>query len=148
MKPPEAPRPFQIQWTADTDRGRVRLNNEDSFLALTFNHQELAYLGKIGEAQTHGWQYIFAVSDGMGGRNAGEFASRIVVQTITELISREFHQRSGDNHPAHLDLMAQFFQTVHKNEYRNRFHQHAVSTWSGPRRSLHYQQITMCQWWC
>lgn len=103
-----------LSWTADTDCGRVRTNNEDSFLALMFNRQELAYLGKIGEAPRENWQFIFAVSDGMGGRNAGEFASRIVVQTITELISREFHQHRGEKHPPHLELVAQFFQTVHK----------------------------------
>lgn len=77
-------------WCGLTDVGRFRKNNEDAFLALTFNSQDVQYLGKIGEAELDGNDYIFAVSDGMGGAKAGEFASKIAVDKITELLPKSF----------------------------------------------------------
>ena len=79
-----------LAWWGLTDVGRFRKNNEDAFLAVTFNAQELRYLGKVGEADFDGSDYIFAVSDGMGGANAGEFASKIAVDKIAELLPKSF----------------------------------------------------------
>lgn len=79
-----------LAWWGLTDVGRFRKNNEDAFLAVTFNAQELRYLGKVGKAEFDGSDYIFAVSDGMGGSNAGEFASKIAVDKIAELLPKSF----------------------------------------------------------
>ena len=76
---------LNVNWSGHTDRGRVRKNNEDSFLGLSLDTQEIRYLGKIGEA-TINTDYVFAVSDGMGGAMAGEFASRIAVEKITKML--------------------------------------------------------------
>ena len=37
--------------------------------------------------------FAFAVSDGMGGALAGEYASRIAVEKITTLLPRSYQQR-------------------------------------------------------
>jgi protein phosphatase len=55
---------------AATDQGRVRANNEDAF----FQSPESG---------------IFLVSDGMGGENAGEVASRIVAEILPSVLARE-----------------------------------------------------------
>ena len=39
-----------LQWSGWTDRGKVRKNNEDSFLGLKFDAREVQRLGKFGEA--------------------------------------------------------------------------------------------------
>ena len=36
--------------------------------------------------------FAFAVSDGMGGAKAGEYASQIAVEKITTLLPRSFQQ--------------------------------------------------------
>lgn len=51
-----------------TDHGRVRENNEDAFLA----------------DDAHG---LFAVADGVGGLEAGEVASRIMIEALAEIVS-------------------------------------------------------------
>ena len=40
----------ELQWFGWTDVGRVRKNNEDSFLGLRFDAHEVHRLGKFGDA--------------------------------------------------------------------------------------------------
>ncbi|NDV61400.1 serine/threonine-protein phosphatase [Puniceicoccales bacterium CK1056] len=79
-----------LRWWGLTDKGPFRKNNEDAFLALTFDENEVRLLGKEGEADFSLGDFVFAVSDGMGGARAGEFASRIAVQKITERFPKKF----------------------------------------------------------
>ena len=65
-----------------THPGRVRRNNEDGFLGLILYEREAHYLGKEGEHPLEGNQFVFAVSDGMGGANAGDFASKLALQSV------------------------------------------------------------------
>lgn len=102
-----------LKWSAQTHMGRVRRNNEDAFLILTFDAQEVRYLGKDGEAELAGNSFIFAVSDGMGGAKAGEFASRVVLTTVTDLISREFHQKASGKVPDQPRLLGDFCRRIH-----------------------------------
>ena len=50
------------------------------------------HLGKVGEGTTELADFVFAVSDGMGGAMAGEFASRITTEKITRLLPKSFKQ--------------------------------------------------------
>ncbi len=111
---PEPELDLNLYWTAHTDRGKVRANNEDSFLALQFDAHEVRYLGKIGEASTRRNDFIFAVSDGMGGALAGEFASRIAVEKITKMLPKAFGQAATGIGPGHSDVLAELFQEIHK----------------------------------
>ncbi|HRE84646.1 MAG TPA: serine/threonine-protein phosphatase, partial [Opitutaceae bacterium] len=78
--------PATVAWSGLTDRGRVRANNEDAFLALTVDAYEVRYLGKTGEGSLSASDFVFAVSDGMGGAKSGEIASKLAVDRITQLL--------------------------------------------------------------
>ena len=104
----------RLQWSGVTDTGRVRKNNEDSFLALQFDAQEVRYLGKVGEASTAQADYVFAVSDGMGGARAGEFASRIAVEKITRLLPRAFKQSAVGFNAGAEDVLEELFAQIHR----------------------------------
>ena len=111
--PPAAP-DLHLHWHGLTDRGRVRSNNEDSFLGLQFDAREVRYLGKIGEASTRTGDFVFAVSDGMGGARAGEFASRITVEKVTRLLPRSYRQAATGLESGFADVLTELFDEIHK----------------------------------
>lgn len=112
--PREASPIERLKWSGRTDRGKVRPNNEDAFLGLQFDAREIHHLGKVGEASTSKMDFAFAVSDGMGGAQAGEYASRIAVEKITKLLPRSFHQSAAGLAPGFGDMLAELFAQVHR----------------------------------
>ncbi len=111
--PKEPLPPCLVRWSGLTDRGRVRSNNEDAFLALAVDRHGVHHLGKIGEAPLSAADFIFAVSDGMGGANAGEFASRIAVDRITRLMARSFQVAAIGLSSGFSDILAELFTNIH-----------------------------------
>ena len=103
----------RLRWFGHTDRGKVRANNEDSFLGLQFDARELHRLGKFGEASTGTTDFAFAVSDGMGGAMAGEFASRIAVEKVTHLLPPAFKQSAVGLEAGFDDVISELFYEIH-----------------------------------
>lgn len=60
---------LHVAFAADTDRGYVRLRNEDAF----------GVCPEVG---------LFMVADGVSGREAGDVASRLAVDSVGEFVSR------------------------------------------------------------
>jgi len=108
--PPQAPR---LRWSALTHRGKVRTNNEDAFIGLCFDGHELHYLGKTGEAPTDTLDFVFAVSDGMGGAQAGEFASRIAIDKLSHWLPRSFKLAASGVALDHTEVLAEVFHAIH-----------------------------------
>ncbi len=102
-----------LRWSGLTDRGRFRANNEDSFLALNFDAREVRYLGKVGEASLSSSDFVFAVSDGMGGAKSGEFASKIAVEKITRLLPKSFKQSALGLSAGFEDVLTELFHEIH-----------------------------------
>jgi len=113
-QPPSISTAASLKWYGWTDRGKVRPNNEDAFLGLQFDSKEIHHLGKLGEASTSTTDFAFAVSDGMGGAKAGEYASRIAVEKITTLLPRSFKQTAVGLEAGFEDVLTELFGEVHK----------------------------------
>jgi PPM family protein phosphatase len=114
MNPPPRTIPCKgLQWSGRTDRGNVRPNNEDAFVALQFDAREVHHLGAIGEGPTGHMDYAFAVSDGMGGAKAGEHASRIAVDKITALMPRCYLHSAVGLEVGFPDVIEEIFIDVH-----------------------------------
>ena len=71
------PGTFEVQMSGACDPGRARDHNEDAIA--------------IQEDDGRGY-YLSIVCDGMGGHNAGEVASAIAIQTISDYIEQYFGQ--------------------------------------------------------
>jgi serine/threonine protein phosphatase PrpC len=113
---PEVSAPAQalvLQWSGLTHCGRFRPNNEDAFLALNFDGRDVRYLGKTGHASLAGSDFLFAVSDGMGGAKSGEFASRITVDRITRLLPRSFRLSAAGLAAGFTDILTELFSAIH-----------------------------------
>jgi serine/threonine protein phosphatase PrpC len=108
------PIPAPLQWSALTHPGKVRMNNEDTFLALAFNAQELRFLGKTGSSDVAEQDFVFAVSDGMGGAKSGEFASKIATERITKLLPRSFRYRALGMDSGFQDILNELFLRIHQ----------------------------------
>ncbi|MFU8847911.1 MAG: PP2C family protein-serine/threonine phosphatase [Opitutales bacterium] len=102
-----------IAWYGLTDVGRFRKENQDAFLALTLDGEGAYRLGKYGDGSLASADYIFAVSDGMGGANAGDFASRIAVDQITRLLPTAFRNSAGGMGVGFQDLLGEIFDSIH-----------------------------------
>lgn len=114
MKKNEKPCAPVFAWSGHTDCGNVRKNNEDSFLGLLIDASGVRYLGKIGEADSAAADFVFAVSDGMGGAMAGEFASKIAVEKITKLLPAFFHRNAGGYSVAMESVLREVFAEIHR----------------------------------
>lgn len=104
----------RIAWSGHTDCGKVRKNNEDSFLGLLFDAQGVQLLGKIGDSDVEKSDFVFAVSDGMGGAMAGEFASKIAVEKITKLLPPVFAQGASGISNGFRDVLQEVFVEIHR----------------------------------
>jgi len=114
-EPASVPAPPSLRWSGLTDRGKVRPNNEDAFLALSFDGHEVRYLGKTGTASLAGTDFVFAVSDGMGGAKSGEFASRIAVDRITKLLPRAFRLSAAGMDSGFSEILVELFSAIHSD---------------------------------
>jgi serine/threonine protein phosphatase PrpC len=112
---PSSPPPPDLHWSGITDIGRVRKNNEDAFLALAVDGREVRYLGKTGQASLGTSDFVFAVSDGMGGAKSGEFASRIAVDRITRLFPRAFRLAAAGMGTGFADILAELVGAIHND---------------------------------
>ena len=102
-----------VRWSGLTHVGRVRTNNEDVFLALAIDGREVRYLGKTGRASLGGGDFVFAVSDGMGGAKSGEFASRITVDRVTRLFPRAFRLSAAGMGMGFADVLGELVNEIH-----------------------------------
>lgn len=103
-----------VRWSGYSNAGRVRKNNEDSFLGVHFNLYNVHHLGKFGEGSLESGDYAFAVSDGMGGTRAGEFASRIAVDRIVRLLPKSFRLAATGLDMGVADFLTELFEQIHK----------------------------------
>jgi protein phosphatase len=107
-------KPPLLKWSGCSDTGRVRKNNEDSFLGLQFDAREIFRLGKFGEASLEKNDFAFAVCDGMGGAKAGEYASQIAAEKITTLLPRAFRQSASGLNAGFGDVLTELFTQIHR----------------------------------
>jgi len=84
-------------------------------LGLQLDSREVHYLGRHGEASTETTDLAFAVSDGMGGATAGEFASRITVDRVTHLLQRSFKQSAVGIEAYFADVFTTLFDQIHQS---------------------------------
>ncbi len=83
----QSPVTGQFAYCADSDRGKVRSQNEDAFIV---------------EPQVG----LFVVCDGMGGHRGGAMAAQIVVEDLSVMIENRLHDMRSDSPAAIRSMLA------------------------------------------
>lgn len=90
---------WQLRFVPLTERGRKHEANDDSFLALNVSPIGVDPYTETGELLLEPNHALFAVSDGMGGQNAGELASRLTLTWVKRHAAHVFNvfSKGGDS---------------------------------------------------
>lgn len=121
-QPKGGQQPQGVRWWAMTDKGRFRANNEDAFLCVTLDATEVYRLGKQGQGAFADGDFVFAVSDGMGGARAGEFASSIALDKITRLFPAAYRRGQAALQADTQALLEELFEQIHSEMASMSFH--------------------------
>lgn len=82
--------PVVIQVFAQTDVGRTREHNEDSFIVVNLSEGEPLRFERLVEQPADPAATLFMVADGMGGAAAGEVASATAVDVVLRHLREKF----------------------------------------------------------
>lgn len=108
-----ASKPLSLRWSGMTERGPFRSNNEDVFLSIAFDTRDFSYLARTGQSEVGEHDFVFAVSDGMGGEHAGEFASRCTIDGITRLLPRRLQFSPAHDSEGITGCIGDLFRSIH-----------------------------------
>ena len=84
--------PVTIQTFAQTDVGRTREHNEDSFIVVNLSEGEPLRFERLVEQAADPTATLFMVADGMGGAAAGEVASATAVDVVLRHLREKFSE--------------------------------------------------------
>ncbi|MEP2776146.1 MAG: PP2C family serine/threonine-protein phosphatase [Luteolibacter sp.] len=102
-----------IRWAGASEGGTRKEKNEDSWVAFTAGAAGSMVLGESGEAGLETQDMIFAVSDGMGGGNAGELASALIIEKLSAIIPETFKAAASGLYPDSMAYLTDVIKQVH-----------------------------------
>ena len=107
---PDAP---ILHWASLTHSGSRKLRNDDSLIAFASGPGGAEILQATDSRSLDRDDLVFAVSDGMGGGNAGDLASSLLLQRMSEIIPDTFKLSAAGFFPDCLDHLAEAIRSVH-----------------------------------
>jgi len=102
-----------LHWTARTHSGSRKPRNDDSLIVFSSNQQGAETLPHDGSRSLEQEDLVLAVSDGMGGGNAGDMASAMLLQRMSEIIPETFKAAAAGFYPDYPDHLMCAIRSVH-----------------------------------
>lgn len=79
---------MEVSVASQTDTGRVRSANEDAFIVAELHEREIKTTnGNLDRSRIGPHGFLLVVSDGMGGAQAGEVASRLAIEQLVRRLT-------------------------------------------------------------
>lgn len=104
----------KFHWSAASISGSKKPENDDSWLVFSAGMSGCDVLPHQGEFQLADKDIVFAVSDGVGGGNAGYLASKLILKHISSLIPKTFKTAAQGLNPDYLEQLVIQLEKVHK----------------------------------
>ncbi len=103
-----------LHWATLSHNGSRKARNDDSLIAFASGPQGAKILPGNGRRSLACDDLVFAVSDGMGGGNAGDIASSLILQQMTEIIPETFKAAAAGFFPDSLSHLADALRSIHE----------------------------------
>ena len=118
---PLSPRPLTVKAFGITDKGKVRMTNEDQFLIAELTKAMRVWQTSLPEPKVQAGEehaHLFLVADGMGGNRAGERASALAVVAIEQFTLNTFKWFFGSSDTEAQKVLAQFQSALSQADAR------------------------------
>jgi len=130
----------KVNWSGATRSGSRKERNDDSWIAFSANAEGSCQLPGSGSESLESQDLVFAVSDGMGGANAGDMASALILERMATLIPNTFKAAASGFFPDSISHLEQMLKDVHdhinaaaaSSEDRNGMAATLALTWFSP----------------
>jgi len=103
-----------LHWAARSHSGSRKPRNDDSYIAFASGVRGAETLPPAGVHSLASQDLVFAVSDGMGGGNAGDLASALILQQMCEIIPETFKVAAAGLFPDCLSHLGEALRSVHE----------------------------------
>jgi serine/threonine protein phosphatase PrpC len=94
-----------ISWAAASRSGSRKETNDDSWIVFSSNPNGAERLPEIGQGEIFRHDLVFAISDGMGGGNAGDLASSLILERMAAIIPETFRAAAAGFFPDSISLL-------------------------------------------
>ncbi len=102
-----------FHWFASSTSGTKKPENDDSWIVFSAGMDGAENLPPSGTFNNEQKDIIFAVSDGMGGGNAGYLASRLILEKISAIIPHTFRAAAQGFRPDYLERLQIAIEEIH-----------------------------------
>lgn len=109
------PQQPKFRWAGSTVSGSRKPRNDDSWIVFSSDINGATKLGETGEDSVATRDLVFAVSDGMGGGNAGDLASSLILERMTAIIPETFRAAASGFFPDSIAHLQQALKEVHEH---------------------------------
>ncbi len=103
-----------FHWQASSTSGTKKPENDDSWVVFSAGMTGSENLPPEGAFNNADKDIIFAVSDGMGGGNAGYLASSLILENISSIIPKTFKAAAQGFHPDYLEQLEIAIEKIHE----------------------------------
>ncbi len=104
-----------LHWATLTHSGSRKPRNDDSLIAFASGHGGADTLPPHGSQSLEKCDLVFAVSDGMGGGNAGDLASSTILRQMSQIIPETFKAAAAGLFPDSLSHLSDAIHSVHRH---------------------------------
>ena len=102
-----------FHWSYRSHSGSRKPRNDDSVVAFASGTGGAELLPESGSRTLSECDLVFAVSDGMGGGNAGDMASSLILRKMSEVIPETFKSAASGFFPDFLEHLTCAIRSIH-----------------------------------